>query len=161
MKLTCFTVLAAIGVASASAFAQGLPTQKIVTVDVAHTLVQEAIAKCRADGYKVTATVVDSANVVKALLRDDGARGATVEIGRMKANSVIANGRASGPPPNLPPGAPVPPPLLPGTTNAIGGLPIMVGDQLVGAISVSGAPGGDKDASCAKAALNKVADKLK
>jgi uncharacterized protein GlcG (DUF336 family) len=71
---------------SVLAFAQdGLPTQKMLTIDVAHTIAQEAMAKCRADGYKVTVTVVDGANVMKAFLRDDGASMATVEVGRMKA----------------------------------------------------------------------------
>jgi uncharacterized protein GlcG (DUF336 family) len=51
--------------------------------------------------------------------------------------------------------------VLPGTINAMGGVPIKVGDQLIGAVSVSGAPGGEKDAACANAALAKVADKLK
>jgi uncharacterized protein GlcG (DUF336 family) len=73
----------------------------------------------------------------------------------------MAFGRPSGPPANLPPGTPAPAPIQPGTINAQGGLPIMAGGQLVGAISVSGAPGGDKDAACAKAALDKVQDKLK
>ena len=72
-----------------------------------------------------------------------------------------AGGRASGPPANLPAGTPAPPPVVPGTINAMGGMPIKVGDQLVGAVSVSGAPGGDKDAACANAALAKVADKLR
>ena len=62
---------------------------------------------------------------------------------------------------NLPAGAPVPAPVVPGTINALGGIPIKVGDQLIGAVSVSGAPGGDKDAACANAGLAKVADKLK
>ena len=110
-------------------------------------------------GHSVT--VVDSANNLKAFLRDDGAAMATVEIGRMKINSVMAFGRASGPPANLPAGAPIPPPILPGTINAEGGLPIKVGDQLIGAVSVSGAPGGDKDAVCGNAGLAKVVDKLK
>jgi uncharacterized protein GlcG (DUF336 family) len=163
MQLTRSLVLAAAAAGlSAAAFAQeGLPSQKILTVDVAHTIAQEAMAKCRADGYKVTVTVVDGANVLKAFLRDDGASMATVDVGRMKANSVMAFGRPSGPPANLPPGAPVPPPVLPGTINAMGGVPIKVGDQLIGAVSVSGAPGGEKDAACANAALAKVADKLK
>src|SRR5580698_462863 len=159
MKLTRYFALAA--AFSAGAFAQGLPTQKVLTVDVAETIAQEARAKCRADGYKVTVTVVDGANVMKAFLRDDGASMATVEVGRMKANSVMAFGRPSGPPANLPPGTPAPPPVLPGTINAMGGVPIKVGDQLIGAVSVSGAPGGDKDAACANAALSKVADKLR
>ena len=162
MKLIRVTVLA-VGAAALSAtmLAQGLPTQKMLTIDVAQTLAQEAMMKCRADGYKVTVTVVDGANNLKAFLRDDGAAMATVEIGRMKNNSVMAFGRPSGPPANLPAGAPVPPPILPGTINAMGGLPIKVGDQLIGAVSVSGAPGGDKDAACANAGLAKVADRLK
>ena len=86
---------------------------------------------------------------------------ATIEIGRMKTNAVMAFGQPSGPPANLPAGAPVPPPVLPGTVNFMGGVPIKVGDQMIGAISVSGAPGGDKDAACANAALAKVAGKLK
>jgi len=141
--------------------AQALPTQKLLTVEVAHQIAQEAMMKCRADGYKVSVTVVDHANLLKAFLRDDGAPMATVEVGRMKTNSVMAFGRPSGPPPNLPAGQPAPPPVVPGTINAVGGVPIRVGDQLIGAVSVSGAPGGDKDAACANAALEKVADKLK
>lgn len=141
--------------------AQSLPTQKMLTLDLAQTIAQEAMAKCRADGYKVTVTIVDSGNLVKLLLRDDGAARATVDIGRMKNNSVMAFGRPSGPPANLAPGAPVPAPILPDTINAMGGLPIKVGDQLIGSVSVSGAPGGDKDAACASAGLAKVADRLK
>lgn len=162
MKLTRFVIASTAAAAfSICAFAQGLPSRKVLTIDVAQTLAQEAMAKCRADGYKVTVTVVDSANIVKVLLSDDGAARATVDIGRMKINSVMAFGRASGPPANLPAGAPVPAPLVADTINAMGGLPIKVGDQLIGAISVSGAPGGEKDAACASAALAKVADKLK
>src|SRR3954467_6869512 len=146
---------------AAKGFGQGLPTQKILTVDVAQAIAQEAMLKCRADGFKVTVRVVDHANVLKAFLRDDGASMGTIEVAQMKANSVMAFGRPSGPPPNLPAGAPVPPPLLPGTINAMGGIPIRVGDQLVGAVAVSGAPGGDKDVACATAALAKGADRLK
>jgi len=163
MKLTHFLALAT-GVAalSASALAQeGLPTQKMLTIDVAQAIAQDSMAQCRANGYKVTVTVVDSANMLKAFLRDDGAGMATVEVSRMKANSVMAFGRPSGPPANLPPGTPAPPPVVPGTINAMGGVPIKVGDQIIGAVAVSGAPGGEKDAACANAALAKVADKLK
>ena len=141
-------------------FAQ-LPTTKILTVDVAQTIAQEAMAKCRADGYKVSVRVVDHANIEKAFLRDDGAGNATVQVATMKANTVMAFGRPSGPPANLPAGAPVPAPVIPGTINAMGGVPIKVGDQVIGAVSVSGAPGGDKDAACANAALTKVEARLK
>ena len=141
-------------------FAQ-LPQSRILTVDVAQAIAQEAVAKCRADGYNVTALVVDSLNMPKAMLRGDGATASTTEVAKMKATSVMMYNRPSGPPPGLPAGAPVPPPNIPGTINAQGGVPIKVGEATIGAVAVSGAPGGDKDAACANAALAKVADKLK
>ena len=155
-RLTLLTIASA-----AAAFAQGLPSQKVLTLDVAQKIAQEALAKCRADGYKVSVTVVDHANMLKAFLRDDGSNNVTVEVGRMKTNFVMAYGRASGPPANLAPGAPVPAPPIPNVIYAQGGVPIKVGTQLIGAVSVSGAPGGDKDAACANAALTKLADELK
>jgi uncharacterized protein GlcG (DUF336 family) len=158
MKLTRIAVLAA--ASAAAAFAQ-LPTMKMLTVDVAQSIAQEAMMKCRADGYHVTVQVVDSGNFLKAFLRDDGAGLATIDVARMKATSVILQNRPSGPPANLAPGAPVPAPVIPGTINAMGGVPIKVGNQTIGAVAVSGAPGGDKDAACANEALMKVADKLK
>jgi uncharacterized protein GlcG (DUF336 family) len=160
MKFKKFAIFAAAAAFSTSAFAQ-LPQSRVLTVDVAQTIAQEAIAKCRADGYKVTVLVVDSLNSPKALLRDDGATASTTDVARMKATSVMLYNRPSGPPANLPPGAPVPAPNIPGTINAQGGVPIKVGDATIGAVGVSGAPGGDKDAACATAALAKVADKLR
>ena len=142
-------------------FAQGLPTQKVLTLELAQTIAQEALAKCRADGYKVSVRVVDSANRLKAFVRDDGSNNVTVDVSRMKTNFVMAYGRPSGPPANLAAGAPVPAPPIPDVIYAEGGVPIKVGDQLIGAVGVSGAPGGARDAACANAALAKVADKLK
>jgi uncharacterized protein GlcG (DUF336 family) len=150
----------AIGAMPAMAAAQGLPTQKVLTIDVAQTMAQAAMLQCRAQGYKVTVTVVDAGNLVKALLRDDGAGMASVEIGQQKTNSVMHWGKPSGPPAFAAPGAPLPA-LLPNSTYAKGGLPIKVGDQVIGAISVSGAHDGEKDAACAQVGLDKVADKLK
>jgi uncharacterized protein GlcG (DUF336 family) len=162
MKVTRLALLAAGALAlSTGASAQGLPTTKVLTIDVAQTIAQTAMATCRANGYKVTVRVVDVGNVLKAMLRDDGATNATVQVAEMKANTVILQGRASGPPANLPAGAPVPAPVIPGTINAMGGIPIKVGDMMIGAVAVSGAPGGDKDAACATAGLEKVKDMLK
>jgi uncharacterized protein GlcG (DUF336 family) len=50
---------------------------------------------------------------------------------------------------------------LAGVVAAQGALPIKVGDTVIGAVGVSGAPGGDKDEACAKVAIDKVADQLK
>lgn len=163
MKFTFLAIFACgLAICSTPASAQGLPTQKVLTMDVAQEIVQASVATCRAQGFKITVLVVDSSNELKALLRDDGASLGTIEFARLKTNTVILRGgNPSGPPPNLAPGAPVPPPPLPNTTNALGGLPIKVGDQLIGAVGVSGTGATPKDAACAKAGIDKVADKLK
>ena len=54
-----------------------------------------------------------------------------------------------------------PPPNVPGTVMMQGGVPIKAGTDTIGAIGVSGAPGGDKDEACADAGIAKIADKLK
>ena len=161
MKLIRFAFLAVATVAlSTSAFAQ-LPASRVLTLDVAQTIAQEAMAKCRADGYKVTVLVVDGLNAPKAMLRDDGASASTTEAAKMKATSAMLYNRPSGPAQPLPAGTTAPPATIPGTINAQGAVPIKFGDVTIGAVAVSGAPGGDKDAACANAALAKVADKLK
>ncbi len=161
MKIVKFAVLPVLVASlSVNAFAQ-LPTTKILTMDVAESIAQAAMAKCRADGYKVTVLVVDSLNAPKALIRDDGATAATTEVAKMKATATMLYNRPSGPANPLPPGQAAPPLPIPGTINAQGGLPIKVGESTIGAVAVSGAPGGDKDAACANAGLAKVADKLK
>jgi uncharacterized protein GlcG (DUF336 family) len=161
MKLTKLAFLAvATAALSTSAFAQ-LPASRVLTLDVAQTIAQEAMAKCRADGYKVTVLVVDGLNAPKAMLRDDGASASTTEAAKMKATSAMLYNRPSGPAQPLPAGTTAPPATIPGTINAQGAVPIKFGEVTIGAVAVSGAPGGDKDAACANAALAKVADKLK
>jgi len=145
---------------SMNAFAQ-LPASRVLTLEVAQTIAQEAMAKCRADGYKVSVLVVDSLNAPKAMLRDDGASASTTEAAKMKATSTMLYNRPSGPAQPPAPGTTAPPATIPGTINAQGAVPIKFGEVTIGAVAVSGAPGGDKDAACANAALAKVADKLK
>lgn len=176
MKVCSAAVAAAIAVMGSHAFAQQ-SQPKSIPADLAAIMVQEAVAKCRADGIKVTAKVVDASNVEKAFLRDDGAALVTVEFAQMKINSVMLTGRASGSGPAGPqtlPGTTAQRPILPGmlgldaaagkvTVGAdVGGaIPIKIGNDLVGAIGISGAPSADKDIACANAGLAKVADRLK
>ena len=157
-KFALFTL--AIAGLSSSAFAQ-LPSTKTLTMDVAEIIAQGAMAKCRADGYKVTVLVVDGLNAPKALIRDDGASASTTEVAKMKATATMLYNRPSGPATPPPPGQAAPPATIPGTINAQGGVPIKVGESTIGAVAVSGAPGGDKDAACANAGIAKASDKLK
>ena len=161
IRLTKAVVLAAaIAALSTSAFAQ-LPTSRVLTLDVAQIIAQEAMARCRTDGYKVTVLVVDGLNAPKAMIRDDGATASTTEVAKMKATATMLYNRPSGPATPPPAGTAAPAATIPGTINAQGGVPIKVGDVTIGAVAVSGAPGGEKDAACANAGITKAADKLK
>ena len=161
MKLKTFSAaIAGLVALSGTAFGQ-LPTSKVLTMDVAQVIAQGAMEKCRADGYKVTVLVVDGLNAPKALLRDDGATASTTEVAKMKATATMLYNRPSGPAQPLPPGQAAPPATIPGTINAQGGVPIKVGESTIGAVAVSGAPGGDKDAACANAGIAKASDRLK
>jgi uncharacterized protein GlcG (DUF336 family) len=161
MKLTTLTRLTVVAAAlSANAFAQ-LPNSKVLTMNVAQAIAQEAMNNCRTAGYKVTVLVVDGLNAPKAMLRDDGATASTTEVAKMKATATMLYNRPSGPAQPPPAGQAAPPATIAGTINAQGGVPIKVGDMTIGAVAVSGAPGGDKDAACANAALAKLADRLK
>jgi uncharacterized protein GlcG (DUF336 family) len=161
MKSISIMVLTVLTVAFERNALGQLPESRIITVDVAQTMAQEAMATCCAQGFKVTVLVVDSLNAPKALLRDDGANASTTEIARMKATSTMVYDRPSGPSKNRPPGTPALAAVIPGTVNFQGALPIKVGSATIGAIAVSGAPHGEQDAGCASAALAKFADKLK
>lgn len=134
---------------------------RVLTLDMAQTLAQDALASCHAQGYSVTVLVVDGLDAPKILLRADGAPAATTQIGQMKATTTLLFDRPSGSEAPATPGGQPPAPVIPGTINSAGGVPIKVSGVTIGAIAVSGAPGGDKDAACANAALAKFSSRWK
>jgi len=67
-----------------------------VPMPLAVEAAQAAIASCRANGYHVTVTIMDADFSTRVVLRDDGAPGLTVEVGRRKAYTVIKTGMSSG-----------------------------------------------------------------
>jgi uncharacterized protein GlcG (DUF336 family) len=79
--------------------------------------VQESLAACRANGVKVTALVVDTLNMPKVLLRDDGAPASSTETAKMKATTAMLYDRPSGPAQPLASGATPPPAVTAGTVN--------------------------------------------
>jgi uncharacterized protein GlcG (DUF336 family) len=131
-------------------------------------IAQAALASCKASGYNVTVMIMDQDYATRLVLRSDAAGARTVEIARRKAYTVIKMGMSSGDfgksvPPAPAPAQPRPPGSMPpgvnGDDNLItfaGGKQLKLGDELVGAISVSGAPGGDKDEACVDAGLAKL-----
>jgi uncharacterized protein GlcG (DUF336 family) len=148
------------GAFSLTALSQDLLSEKVISVDMAQTMAQAAIAQCRANGYRVSATVLDNGGNVKVVIRDDGAGVGTIDLSHRKAYSAVIFRRTSGETAKVF-GAMTPPPTIAGTVMLAGGVPIKVGADTIGAIGVSGAPGGDKDEVCANAGIAKVAEKLK
>jgi uncharacterized protein GlcG (DUF336 family) len=148
------------GAFSMTALAQELLTQKEISVSMAQDIAQGALTQCRANGYRVTATVLDSGGNVKIMIRDDGAGLGTLDLSKRKAYAALIFRRTSADTIKAF-GAMTPPPVVEGTVMLAGGVPIKVGSDTIGAIGVSGAPGGDKDEACANAGIAKIAEKLK
>jgi len=156
--------LAGVGLACvlvSSADAQ-LLARKDLSAAIAVTIAQTAMATCTANGYRVSATVVGRNGEVLVQIRGDGTGPHTMENSFKKAFTARTFRIPSGEmeermKKNPAMGAQ----FLTGFTTARGALPIKVGDEVIGAAGVSGAPGGEKDEVCVKAGLDKVADQLK
>jgi uncharacterized protein GlcG (DUF336 family) len=161
-----FAVSAALLAGTASSvFAQELITQKAISLEMAQIIAQGVVERCRADGFRVSVSVIDGSGLLKAFLRDEGTGPHTIDLSRRKAytaltfasrwNTSLEAAKAWGS--SL--GSPMP--NVEGTTGLGGGVPIRVGKEAIGAVGVSGAVGGDKDEICANAGIAKIADKLK
>lgn len=142
--------------------ADAVRTEKNMSLALANEIATQTVATCTANGYAVTATVVDRAGTVRAVQRADNAGPHTLEASRLKAytsasaknsTSAIMEGSQKNPAAaNLG--------QIPGYLLLGGGLPIKVGNEVIGAVGVGGAPGGHLDEQCAQAALTKVASQL-
>lgn len=149
--------------------AQGLVTVQKLSAALANELVGETVAICKQKGYMVTAVVVDLDGVRQATLRGDGAPIHTTDNAFYKAYSAASltlarkedSTKAVSDRMAKAPATTVPPTQLPNVTYAVGGVTIMVGGNAIGAIGVSGAPGGQFDEECARAALAKIEARMK
>jgi uncharacterized protein GlcG (DUF336 family) len=153
-------LLSSIGVVPA----EPLPTEtfKILPAALAVEAAQAAIASCKTQGYTVSVAIVDRSGDLKLLLVGDGAGALTRSLSRRKAYTAATRRVSTGEMAKqvATPGAFNPTLYDRGLVALAGGVPIKVGDQAIGAIGVSGAPGGDKDEACANAGLAKIADRL-
>ena len=136
-----------------------LPVKQI-GLELARDIAMSAVEACRQDGYNVAVVVLDRAGNVQVALRDTLAARHTLEIAERKAGMTIMSGsdsaafRAAR--------GDIRPELnhVAGLIVMDGALPIRAAGSLIGAVGVSGAPDGEKDAACAAAALKKVEERL-
>ena len=147
---------------SGHAGAQALTTHRIPAA-LALEAVAAAVETCGKQGYAETAIVLDADGITQALLRGDGTGVHSIDSATYKAytsatmkvdTSVLIEREKTDP---MGPGMAKLPRLL----EAGGGVVIKVGDEVVGAIGASGAPGSQLDENCAKAGLAKIQDRLK
>ena len=157
-------VLLALSLAPASPHALAaqpdvLPVKQI-SLELARDIAMDAVETCRGAGYTVSAVVLDRAGNVQVALRDTLAPRYTLEIAERKAGMSVMSGIDSGE--FRAARSDIRPELnhIDGLIVMEGGLSIRAAGSLIGAVGVSGAPGGDKDAACAAAALKKVEERL-
>ena len=139
-----------------------LLARKDLSLDAALAIATTAAATCKGQGYRVSVHVVGRNGEVLVALRGDNASPHTMENSMRKAYTSRTF--------RIPSGEMVKrlkdnPQLgaihLTNVVAAQGALPIMAGEDVIGAVGVSGAPGGDKDEVCSKAGIDKIADQLK
>jgi uncharacterized protein GlcG (DUF336 family) len=160
-KLISAVAVAALFVA-AGAQAQGVRSERNLSLELATQIAAASVAACQDKGYAVTATVVDRAASVRAVHRADQAGPHTLEASRAKAytsasakNTTLAMMETAQKNPaaaNLI--------HIPGFLLLGGGVPIKAGNDVIGAVGIGGAPSGLLDEQCAMAALDKVKDAL-
>jgi len=134
---------------------------KRMSMELSRDIAQAAVTECRDKGYQVTAAVVDRNGTPQVVMRDVYAPEVSYRIAKEKAytavefsantHDVIQSREGIGDTLNH----------VKGLLFADGGLIIETGSgTIVGAVGVSGAPGGDIDRSCAQAGLDAVSDRL-
>jgi uncharacterized protein GlcG (DUF336 family) len=142
--------------------AQAPLTEKNVSMGMALAIIQGTLEQCTKDGYKVSVTIIDRAGNVAAQVRGDGTNPHTMEFSRLKAYTARTRGQTSLEFMKL-----IADPAnaylrqIPNVVGVGGGVPIKVGNEVIGAAGASGAPGGEKDEACVLAGIAKVEAALK
>lgn len=142
------------------AHAADVVSDKSIGMELARDIANETILACRNDGYHVSVVVVDRHGLIRATLRDDLASRFTLEIAERKANMTVMAWTDSGQFKKNRSDIRQELNHIGGLIVMEGGIKIVSGGYNVGAVGVSGAPGGDKDAACAKKALKKLNERI-
>jgi len=153
--------------ATAAVFATSAPAgaalimHKYLSLDIAKTIVEGAIATCAAKGYATSAVVVDADGETLVAMHGDGASVHTMENARRKAYTAMTFKQTTADyakkllDPNSVAHQQV---TLPNVIAIPGGVPIKAGNEVIGGIGLSGSPGIDEE--CVNGGLEKVKDQL-
>jgi len=136
-----------------------IPAQRM-SLDLAVEIATAAIDGCRKDGYQVSVVVTDRTGNPVVTMQDDYANKFFTELSHGKANTVIMSGTPSGDTRENMAGIVNELNQLNGVKVLTGGVPVRAAGSLLGAVGVSGAPGGDLDEACALMGVEAVQDRL-
>lgn len=148
-----------VGVLPAEAPAEELPRESVLPLGLAGKAAAAAVDKCKQDGYRVSAAVVDRAGVLRVLFRGDGAGPHTTDSSSKKAYTAASLRRPTSELAELITKVPSLQALREMNDRILilgGGLPIEIGGEVVGGIGVGGAPGAHLDDACAQAGLDSI-----
>ena len=142
--------------------AEGTFSIRVLTPDTALKAAQAALKKCRDSGYQAAVAVVDRMGVVQVLLRDRFAGPHTPDMASAKAYTAVSfRTNTSALAEATQPGrAQSGVRHRPGVAAVGGGMMIEASGSLLGAIGVSGAPGGREDDACAAAGIEAIREDI-
>jgi len=151
-----------VGLISGAAHAKGTFTSKSLTPEMAVTLAQATLEACRAEGFQIAVAVVDKGGNAQAMIRDRFAGPHTPRTATLKAYTAVSfRANTLGLADNSQAGKEASGVRdIPGVLMLGGGVVIETGGELIGAVGVSGAPGGSLDEACAVKGLEAIADDL-
>ena len=163
-EMVCGAAVVLVLIAATSARGDGVVTTHRLSSPMASEAAGEVVASCARQGYAETAVVVDADGVRQAVLRGDGTGSHTLDSAYDKAytaatfkndtNALMERAKTA-------PGFSNLFTQLPHLILLGGGVPVKLGDEVIGAIGAAGAPGGNLDDTCAKAGLERIRDRLK
>jgi uncharacterized protein GlcG (DUF336 family) len=155
-------LIAAATAAQAQEESEALVTYASMKPEIAVKLAEAAMESCREEGAQIAVAVVDRFGVLQVMLRDRFAGAHTPETARRKAWTAVSFRSDT---------LTLSETTKPGSeayaanfiTEALmlgGGVPVEAQGGIVGAVGVSGAPGGEMDDACARAGIEAVAGDL-
>lgn len=160
MKKLAGVVAGFVLTATGTANTEGLVPAKLLSLDMARTIAEAALEACRKDGYQVSVVVTDRSGEPLVVMRDIYSNRYFTQLALGKTNAVVMANTTSAELRKNRAYMVNELNMLEGVMVLAGGVPVQVAGSLVGAVGVSGAPGGDLDEACALAGVEAVEEAL-
>jgi len=143
-----------------TAYAQDVIPARLMSLELARDIARGTLDACHKDGYQVAVVVTDRSGDPLVVFRDVYASKFNAALAQGKANAVVLSTTSSGQLRNNMAAIKDELNELDDLVVLAGGLPIRAAGSLLGAVGVSGGPGGDKDEACARAGIEGVVERL-